>query len=61
MRKAMPDKPQGFHQWAYLFGVGALTGTALPHRIASLSELPNINHYRYDYLRTVLIAGWHGA
>ncbi|WP_281449476.1 TetR/AcrR family transcriptional regulator [Paenarthrobacter nitroguajacolicus] len=61
MRKALPDKPQGFHEWAYMFGVGALTGTALPQRIASLSDVTNINDFRYDYLRTVLIAGWRGA
>lgn len=60
MRKALPDKPPGFHEWAYMFGVGALTGTALPRRIASLSEPPNINDFRYDYLRTVLVAGWRG-
>ncbi|MFJ4027166.1 TetR/AcrR family transcriptional regulator [Paenarthrobacter sp. NPDC089989] len=60
MRKALPDKPPGFHEWAYLFGVGALTGTALPHRIASLSERENINDFRYDYLRSVLVAGWRG-
>lgn len=61
MRTALPDKPPGFHEWAYLFGVGALTGTALPHRIASLSELPNINEFRYDHLRNVLVAGWRGT
>ncbi|MFK0004660.1 TetR/AcrR family transcriptional regulator [Paenarthrobacter sp. NPDC090522] len=60
MRQALPDKPRGFHEWAYLFGVGALTGTALPHRIASLSDQDNINEFRYDYLRSVLVAGWRG-
>ncbi|MFI2564427.1 TetR/AcrR family transcriptional regulator [Paenarthrobacter sp. NPDC018779] len=60
MRQALPDKPPGFHEWAYLFGVGALTGTALPHRIASLSEREDINDFRYDYLRSVLVAGWRG-
>ncbi|MFF1828273.1 TetR/AcrR family transcriptional regulator [Paenarthrobacter sp. NPDC058040] len=61
MRNALPDKPAGFHEWAYLFGVGALTGTALPQRIAALSHIGNIIDFRYDHLRSVLIAGWRGA
>ncbi len=60
MRKALPNKPPGFHEWAYMFGVGAITGTALPQRIAALSDLGNINDFRYDYLRSVLVAGWRG-
>lgn len=59
MRKALPDKPKGFHEWAYLFGVGALTGTALPHRMSSLSS-EDINEFRFDYLREVLVSGWRG-
>ena len=34
VRQALPDKPEGFHERAYLFGVGALAGTALLQRIA---------------------------
>jgi AcrR family transcriptional regulator len=33
IRAALPDKPENFHEWAYLFSVGALTVSAFDDRV----------------------------
>jgi len=37
-REALPGKPDGFYQWAYLFSVGALTQGASEDRVRDLTR-----------------------
>lgn len=37
LRAAMPDRAAGFHEWAYLFAVGALTQSAFDVRLQSIA------------------------
>ena len=37
LRRVLPGKPEGFHEWAYLFSVGALTQSSFDTRIGSLA------------------------
>lgn len=36
LRQALPDKQAGFHEWAYLFSVGALTQSSFDTRMENL-------------------------
>jgi AcrR family transcriptional regulator len=38
LHQALPDKSHGFHEWAYLFTVGALTMSAYDDRVGSVAE-----------------------
>lgn len=35
IRSALPNKPENFHEWAYLFSVGALTVSAFDDRVGT--------------------------
>ncbi|GAA2683243.1 TetR/AcrR family transcriptional regulator [Streptomyces lunalinharesii] len=37
---ALPDKPAGFHHWAYLYSVGALTQSAFDTRVRNVADEP---------------------
>lgn len=55
LREALPDKPDGFHHWAYLFAVGALTKSSYEVRVGNLTEKPFIGK-KQDILRSFIIA-----
>ncbi|MDX6241177.1 MAG: hypothetical protein QOG10_6001 [Kribbellaceae bacterium] len=55
MREALPDKPAGFHHWAYLFSVGALTQSASDGRVANLTDKA-FTEQKPDLLRSYIIA-----
>ena len=38
----MPDKPRGFHHWAYLFTIGALTQSSFDARVRNLTDTPEL-------------------
>lgn len=40
LRRVLPGKPEGFHEWAYLFSVGVLTQSSFDTRIDSLATTP---------------------
>ncbi len=41
LRRVLSEKPEGFHEWAYLFSVGALTQSAFDTRIRNLANAPS--------------------
>ncbi|MEV4316058.1 TetR/AcrR family transcriptional regulator [Actinocrispum sp. NPDC049592] len=53
LRTALPDKPPGFHEWAYLFSVGALTQSAFDTRIARLTDTPTGD--KHAFLRSYIV------
>lgn len=55
MQAALPDKPEGFHLWAYLFSVGALTSTFSDARAVDLQPGVRANDRR-EFLRRYMIA-----
>jgi AcrR family transcriptional regulator len=55
MREALPDKPDGFYHWAYLFSVGALTQSASDGRVNNLTQKPHTNE-KDELLRSYIIA-----
>lgn len=55
LQRALPDKPAGFHAWAYLFCVGALTTTAADERPRELMPDAQLGDHRAA-LRAYLIA-----
>ena len=42
LRVALPDKPSGFHHWAYLFTIGALTQSSFDARVRNLTDTPEL-------------------
>lgn len=38
LHEALPDKPAGFHEWAYLFSVGALNMSAFDDRVGGADD-----------------------
>jgi AcrR family transcriptional regulator len=54
-REALPGKPDGFYQWAYLFSVGALTQSASEDRVRNLTE-KNFLEQKHDLLRSYITA-----
>lgn len=54
-REALPGKPDGFYQWAYLFSVGALTQSASEDRVQNLTEKAFLEQ-KHDLLRSYLTA-----
>ncbi|WP_327066415.1 hypothetical protein OG500_11285 [Kitasatospora sp. NBC_01250] len=55
LQVALPGKPEGFHQWAYLFSVGALTQIASDTRMLAPAGNPGDDH-KHDWLRSCLVA-----
>ena len=53
LRTALPGKPPGFHEWAYLFSVGALTQSAFDTRIARLTDTPAGD--KHEFLRAYIV------
>ncbi|GAA0899674.1 TetR/AcrR family transcriptional regulator [Pseudonocardia zijingensis] len=60
LKQALPGKPPGFHEWAYLFAVGALTQSAFDDRLSNLTDAPPPAS-NVELLRAFITAGWrHG-
>jgi AcrR family transcriptional regulator len=55
LREALPGKPDGFHHWAYLFSVGALTQSAMDDRVRNLTE-KTFAEQKHEILRSYIIA-----
>jgi AcrR family transcriptional regulator len=55
LREALPGKPEGFHHWAYLFSVGALTQSAMDDRVRNLTGKVHTEQ-KHDILRSFIIA-----
>jgi AcrR family transcriptional regulator len=55
IRAALPGKPDGFYQWAYLFSVGALTQSASEDRVANLTDKTYLEQ-KHDLLRSYITA-----
>jgi AcrR family transcriptional regulator len=55
LREALPGKPDGFHHWAYLFSVGALTQSAMDDRVRNLTD-KTFSERKHDILRSYIIA-----
>jgi len=55
LKCALPGKPPGFHEWCYLFAVGALTQSAFDDRIANLGGVPGAAE-KNDLLRSFITA-----
>ncbi|MBB4689647.1 TetR/AcrR family transcriptional regulator [Amycolatopsis jiangsuensis] len=51
----LPGRPAGFHEWAYLFSVGALTLSAFDDRIDNLSD-HDISGRKHEFLRRYITA-----
>jgi AcrR family transcriptional regulator len=54
-REALPGKPDGFYQWAYLFSVGALTQSASEDRVRNLTDKTYVEQ-KHDLLRSYITA-----
>ncbi|MBD3003902.1 MULTISPECIES: TetR/AcrR family transcriptional regulator [unclassified Streptomyces] len=52
---ALPDKPAGFHHWAYLYSVGALTQSAFDTRVRNIADEPGYEH-KHALLRSYITA-----
>ncbi|MBP2472120.1 AcrR family transcriptional regulator [Crossiella equi] len=55
LKQVLPDKPEGFHHWAYLFSVGALTQSAFDVRVGNLTDAPLLEQ-KHQLLRGYIIA-----
>ena len=57
----LPDKPAGFHRWAYLFSVGSLTLTSSDARERDLADGAPHELTRIELLKRYLVAAFrHG-
>lgn len=57
LRRALPDKPAGFCETAYLFAVGALTQTVMTERLTALGGDPSpetIHNHLRDFITSAL-------
>jgi len=63
LRKALPHKQEGFHEWAYLFSVGALTQSSFDIRMENLIEGGATRHNidKAKFLRSYLVAAFAHA
>lgn len=52
---ALPDKPAGFHHWAYLYSVGALTQSAFDTRVRNVADEPGYEQ-KHAHLRSYITA-----
>lgn len=57
LETVLPDKPEGFHRWAYLFAVGAFTSTNVGQRERALSIGEPDSQHRLAYLHGFICAG----
>ncbi|MEV6029284.1 TetR/AcrR family transcriptional regulator [Streptomyces sp. NPDC052036] len=55
LNRIFPDRPEGYHAWAYLFAVGALTQSAFDTRITSIAG-PETATGKREYLRRFITA-----
>jgi AcrR family transcriptional regulator len=56
LRRALPDKPPGFHEWGYLFSVGALTQSSFDDRVDGLTTIPFPRDRKHAFLREYITA-----
>ena len=56
LRRILPDKRAGFHEWAYLFSVGALTQSSFDTRIEHLATAPSTRENKHAFLRSYITA-----
>lgn len=56
LRHVLPGKPEGFHEWAYLFSVGALTQSSFDVRIDNLATAPSTRADKNAFLRSYITA-----
>lgn len=57
LERVLPDKPEGFHRWAYLFAVGAFTSTNVGERESALRAGEPDSQHRLAYLHSFICAG----
>lgn len=57
LEQVLPDKPSGFHRWAYLFAVGAFTSTNVGDRGKALGSDSSDSRRRLAYLHSFICAG----
>jgi AcrR family transcriptional regulator len=63
LRDALPDKPAGYHEWAYLFTVGALSMSAFDDRIVegrderAQTAMPIKRNFLHRYVGSALRFG----
>ncbi|MFC5503492.1 hypothetical protein ACFPJ4_14680 [Lysinimonas soli] len=60
IRAALPHKPARFHEWAYLFSVGALTMSAFDDRVGAAPSAARRTDKR-DALKRYLVAALRDA
>ncbi|WP_293697610.1 TetR/AcrR family transcriptional regulator [uncultured Agrococcus sp.] len=53
----LPQKPEGFHRWAYLFAVGAFTSTNVGERERALADDAPDSGERLVFLQSFICAG----
>lgn len=56
LRRVLPDKPEGFHEWAYLFSVGVLTQSSFDTRINNLATAASTSADKHAFLRSYITA-----
>lgn len=57
LRVALPQKPESFHRWAYLFAVGAYTSTNVGGRERDLAEPESQSGDRLAFLHSFISSG----
>ncbi len=60
LEEVLPGHPTGFHAWAYLFSVGALTQSAFDARIRNLAS-PEVAARKHDFLCAYITAALRQA
>ncbi|WP_064455674.1 TetR/AcrR family transcriptional regulator [Streptomyces hygroscopicus] len=55
LERILPGRPPGFHAWAYLFSVGALTQSAFDDRITNIAGQPDPGS-KHQFLRSYITA-----
>jgi AcrR family transcriptional regulator len=60
LERILPDRPPGFHAWAYLFSVGALTQSAFDDRITNIADQPATSR-KHEFLRAYIAAALRHA
>lgn len=61
LEEALPDAPEGFHRWAYLFAVGAYTSTNVGDRERDLAPDGAPTGNRLEFLHRFICSGIRGA
>lgn len=60
LKTVLPGKPSGFHEWAYLFTVGALTMSAFDDRVGETARRRSLKKKREYLKRYIAAALRHG-